>query len=158
MKPATLGWLALLICCHTASGQSGRPEGAPTGPNFSGDYTLIRATGDLRGIAPKRLQIAQTEKVFTITETNSHGRSKSNRFPFSAEFVDDGDKGKAKAWFSWSNKLITERAINVTAGYYRQLDTFSSLGNGNIRLCRDAFWRGEHGTESLSGCASYARR
>jgi hypothetical protein len=158
MRPATLYWLALLMSCHATSGQSGRPEGAPTGPNFSGDYILIRETGDLRGIAPKRLQIVQTKKVFTITETNSDGRLKSNRFPFSAEFVDDGDKGKAKAWFSWSDKLITERAINVTAGYYRQLDAFSLLGNGNIRLCRDAFWRGKRGTESRSGCASYARR
>jgi hypothetical protein len=158
MESATLGWLAFLICCHTASAQSGKPESAPTGPNFSGDYILIRATEDLHGVAPKRVQITQTEKVFTITETNSDGRSKINRFQFSAEFVDDGDKGKAKVWFSWSNRLITERAINVTTGYYRQLDTFSSLGNGNIRLCRDAFWRGEHETESRSGCASYARR
>ena len=158
MQLATLGWLALLICCNTASGQWGGPEGAPMGPNLSGDYTLIRATGDLRGVAPKRLQIDQTEKALTITETNSDGGSKSNRFQFSAEFVEDGDKGKAKAWFSWSNRLITERAINVIAGYYRQLDTFSSLGKGNIRLCRDAFWRGKHGTESRSGCASYGRR
>jgi hypothetical protein len=158
MKRAIFCWLALLICCHAASGQSGRPEGAPTGPNLSGDYILIRATRDLRVAAPKRLQITQTEKVFTITETTSGGRSKTNRFPFSAEFVDDGDKGKVKAWFSWANKLIAEREINVTSGYYRQLDTFSPLGKGNLRLCREAFWQGKHGTESRVGCASYAQQ
>lgn len=157
MQLSPLRWLALLVCCHTASGQSGRPEGALTGPDFSGDYVLILATGDLLGVAPKVLRIVQTERVFTVTETNSNGRAKSNRFQFSAEFVDDGKKGRAKAWFSWG-RLITERAINVRSGYYRQMDTFSELGNGNIRLCREALWRGEGGTESRYGCASYARR
>jgi hypothetical protein len=158
MTLAILRWSALLIVATSTRGQTGRPEGAPTGPNLSGDFTLIRATGDLHGIAPKRLQIAQSEKVFTISETSSDERSISSRFPFSPEFVEDDGRGKLKAWFSWSNRLITERAINHTSGYYRQLDEFSELGNGNIRLCRRAFSREEHGTESRSGCAKYARR
>ena len=128
------------------------------GPNFSGDYTLIRARGDLGGIAAKELQIAQTENVFTIIEISSDGRSKSGRFPFSAEFVDDGDNGKVKAWFSWANKLVIERRINLRSSYYGKLDTFSELGNGNIRLRREGFSKGNHGTESRSGCASYARQ
>ena len=94
MKAVTLSWSALLICCHAATGQSANPEGAPTGPNFSGEHTLIGAQGDLRGIAAKQLRIAQTENGFTVIEISSDGRSKSGRFPFSAEFVDDGGKAK----------------------------------------------------------------
>jgi hypothetical protein len=158
VRTSILSCLCSLIICGNVSGQSGRSECAPNGPNFSGIYSLVSARGDLSGIAPLRLQIIQTGKDFTVKEVSSHSRINEYRFPFSAEFVNEDRSVRVKACFDWSNRVFTERAIDDPKGYYRQIDTFSELGNDNIRLCREAFWLGATGKQSKSGCAVYGRR
>jgi hypothetical protein len=152
------GLLSILLS-SSAFAQSGREEGKLTGPDFSGDYVLLRSTGALHGAAPKELQVSQTDKTFTVRAARDSGTWITTQFPLSLDWTQDGNDGKVKAWFSYSDSLITERAIDLDSGYFRQIDVWSRLGDGTIRLCRDAYARTSLWTDSQrSGCATYSRR
>lgn len=132
-------------------------EGDSTGPNFTGDYVLLRASGALRGAAPKELHILQNERMFRLEAVTRRGMTTSTRIPLKTDWVDDDGNGKVKAYFSYG-ALNTERAIRSKDGYYNQLDRWTILGKSAIKLCKDAyatsFWKELH----ESGCAEYSRR
>jgi hypothetical protein len=152
------GLLSTLLS-FSAFAQSGQGEGKLTGPDFSGDYVLLRSTGALQGAAPRELQLSQTDKTFTVIAARESGTWTTIEFPLTLDWIQDGDDGKVKAWFSYGDALITERAIDLNSGYFRQIEVWSHLGNGTIRLCRDAYARTSLWTDSRrSGCATYARR
>lgn len=133
-------------------------EGDATGPNFSGDYVLIRATGALRGAAPKQLHIVQTERLFRVGVADGHGIPKWMSFPLKTDWVEDDGNGKVKAYFSYGG-LDTERAIKLRYGYFNELDRWTFLGKSTIKLCKDAYARKSFWDElEKSGCAEYSRR
>ena len=86
-------------------------EGDATGPNFSGDYVLIRATGALRGAAPKQLHIVQTERLFRVGAVDGHWETNWTQFPLKTDWIDDGGNGNVKAYFSYGGSLPNERLI-----------------------------------------------
>jgi hypothetical protein len=132
-------------------------EGDSAGPNFSGDYVLIRTTGALHGTAPRRLHIVQTERLFRIGTVDDHGVTTWTRVPLKTDWVDDDGNGKVKAYFSYGG-LTTERAINLRQGYYRQMDHWTVLSKSTIKLCKDAYARKSFWEElEKSGCAEYSR-
>ena len=133
-------------------------EGDPTGPNFTGDYVLIRTNGALHGAAPKELHIVQTEPLFRVGAVDEHGVTKWTGFPLKTDWVDDDGNGKVKAYFSY-NGLNTERAIRLRFGYYNELDRWTFLGKSTMKLCKDAYARRSFWEEfEKSGCAEYSRR
>lgn len=154
MKLVIAGAALLLMISTVGLSQ----EGDPTGPNFTGDYLLIRTTGALHGAAPKELHIVQTERLFRVGAVDEQGATKWMWFPIKSDWVKDDDNGKVKAYFSY-NGLNTERAISMRFGYYNELDRWTFLGKSTMKLCKDAYARKSFWEEfEKTGCAEYSRR
>jgi hypothetical protein len=132
-------------------------EGSTTGPDLSGDYVLIRTTGDLVGVGPRKLHIVQTQRLFRVGTAGDDGLITWTGFPLKADWVDDHGNGKVKAYFS-DGGVTTERAINLKQGYYRQLDRWTELSKTTIKVCKEAYARKSFWEElKQSGCAIYSR-
>lgn len=130
-------------------------EDDPAGPNFTGDYVLIRTTGAWRGSAPKELHILQTEHLFRVGAVDGHGQTNWTHFPLKSN---EGGNGKVKAYFSYGG-LTPERAIDLRQGYYRQSDRWTFLGKDTIKVCKDAYARRSLWEElEKTGCAEYSRQ
>ena len=133
-------------------------EGDRTGPNFTGDYVLIRATGGLRGRASRHLHIVQTERLFRVATVDDHGRMTWAEVPLKTDWVADDGHGKVKAYFAYGT-LNTERWIKVKDGYYTQLDSWRFLADNTIKVCKEANARKSLWEEfAQSGCAEYSRK
>ena len=153
MKQAVICAAVLVMTASFALSQ----EGDPTGPNFTGDYVLIRSTGGLRGRAPKQLHIIQTERLFRVGTVDDHSHITWTKVPLRTDWVSDDGHGKVKAYFSYGT-LNTERWIKLKDGYYTELDRWSFLGKATIKVCKKANARKSLWEEfEQSGCAEYAR-
>ena len=126
-------------------------------PDLSGDYLLIRTTGDLVGVGPRKLHIVQTQRLFRVGTAGDDGLITWTGFPLKADWVDDHGNGKVKAYLS-DGGVTTERAINLKQGYYRQLDRWTELSKTTIKVCKEAYARKSFWAElRQSGCAIYSR-